>query len=169
MTNAVNINDVLDGHIGLDLHCMDRIYLNAYVPILQVGPQVNHFLIDHLGNPNPSPSLIEKIGNRFRAEVRAFAKEKDIPLLHLAKPDRTRWDDRKLDHVRPLLDKAEGESRYRVVAIVQSQEFQFVFSATKATGRGSAVWFNWHKEERRVGVYYFYVHDRQFGPGFIKM
>ena len=29
---AVNINEVLDGHIALDLDCLDRIYLNAYVP-----------------------------------------------------------------------------------------------------------------------------------------
>jgi hypothetical protein len=26
---VVNINDVLDGHVALDLDCLDRIYLNA--------------------------------------------------------------------------------------------------------------------------------------------
>jgi hypothetical protein len=31
------------------------------------------------------------------------------------------------------------------------------------------VWFDWTKSERRVGTYYFYVLDREFGPGFIKI
>src|SRR5690348_14557272 len=32
MAGHCNINDLLDGHVGLDLECLDRIYLNAYVP-----------------------------------------------------------------------------------------------------------------------------------------
>ena len=53
MTSVVNINDVLDGHVGLDLACIDRLYLNAYVPNLQVGGQVVTFLTEHLGLPDP--------------------------------------------------------------------------------------------------------------------
>ena len=34
---TVTVNDVLDGYVALDLECLDRIYLNAYVPNLQVG------------------------------------------------------------------------------------------------------------------------------------
>ena len=109
MTSVTNINDVLEGHVGLDLACVDRLYLNAYIPNLQVGGQVVTFLTQHLGFPIPSPTLLEKIGNRFRREVKAFADEHGIPVLHLAKPDRTRWDDRKLDHVRPYLERAEAE------------------------------------------------------------
>ena len=33
-------NDVLDGHVALDLECVDRIYFNAYVPNLPVGGHV---------------------------------------------------------------------------------------------------------------------------------
>ena len=54
MTAVVNINDVLDSHVVLDLACIDRLYLNAYVPRLQVGGQVNHFC-EHLGLPIASP------------------------------------------------------------------------------------------------------------------
>ena len=35
--NPVTVNEVLDGHGSLDLECLDRVYLNAYVPNLQVG------------------------------------------------------------------------------------------------------------------------------------
>src|SRR5262249_38651369 len=149
---------------------VDRLYLNAYVPCLQVGPQVNHFLERHLGFPLGSPALVEKIGNRFRREVKAFAAAQRIPILALKKPDRSRWDDRKLDHVRPYLERAERTDRCGVVAIVAAQEFQWVYSATKHVGsRTGATYFRWAKEERRVGVYYFYVLDREFGPGFIKI
>ena len=36
MAAVVTVNDVLDGHVGLDVECLDRIYLNGYVPNLQV-------------------------------------------------------------------------------------------------------------------------------------
>ncbi len=165
----VTINDVLDGHVGLEIDCVDRLYLNAYVPRLQVSGQVKWFLEEHLGNPIPSPAIIERIGNRFRRDVKAFAAANRIPLLALKKPDRSRWDDRKLDHVRPYLDAAERNGRFGVVAIVVAQEFQWVFNAAKHTGSGGGVWFEFAKAERRVGIYYFYVLDPEFGPGFIKI
>ena len=74
MVEAVNINDVLDGHVVLDLECLDRVYLNGYVPNLQVGGQVVTFLTEHLGNPVPSPALFKQIGDRFREAVRSFAE-----------------------------------------------------------------------------------------------
>ena len=40
----VTINDVLDGHVALDLECLDRLYLHGYLGQLQVGGQVIQFL-----------------------------------------------------------------------------------------------------------------------------
>jgi hypothetical protein len=168
---VVNVNDVLDGHVALDLDCLDRIYLNAYVPNLQVGGQVVTFLTQHLGNEVPSPALFKRIGDRFRQAVAAFAQERDIPLLRLKRPDRTRWDDRKLDHVRPYLEQAEREGRCGVVAIVAAQEVQKVFMGYQRgkDTHGKAVNFGFEKADRAVTVYYFYVLDADFGPGFIKL
>ena len=36
-SRVVTVNDVLAGHVGLDLECLDRVYLIGYVPNLQVG------------------------------------------------------------------------------------------------------------------------------------
>lgn len=166
MADLPNINDVLDGHVVLDLDCLDRIYLNAYVPNLQVGGQVVRFLTDHRGNPIPSPALFERMGNRFREAVRAFAERHTIPILRLKKPDRSRWDDRKLDHVRPYL---QGASEPGVVAIVIAQEIQWVFTGSNRATKPGAVSFAFDKSERRVSTYYFYILDEQFGPGFIKI
>jgi len=169
MTTVTNINEVLSGHVGLEVHCVDRLLLNAYVPNLQVSGQVVTFLTQHLGFPIPSPALLEKIGNRFRREVKAFSAEHGVPILHLKKPDRTRWDDRKLDHVRPYLEKAEAEGHFGVVAIVAAQEFQWVFSAKNRSPKPGVASFDFVKEERRVGMYYFYILDAEFGATFIKV
>jgi hypothetical protein len=39
MARVITVNDVLDGHVVLDIECLDRIYLNAYVPIRQSSGQ----------------------------------------------------------------------------------------------------------------------------------
>lgn len=78
MEKACNVNELLAGHVALDIECLDRLYLNAYVPKLQVGGQVFCFLRDHLGYPVPSPAIFEQIGDRFRAAVRAFAEANKI-------------------------------------------------------------------------------------------
>src|ERR1700687_2827217 len=72
MAATVTVNDVLDEHVGLDLECLDRIYLNGYVPNLQVAGQVVSFMTAHLGYPIPSPAIREKIGTAFRTAVHAF-------------------------------------------------------------------------------------------------
>jgi hypothetical protein len=61
----VTTADVLDGHVSLDIECLDRIYLNGYVPNLQVSGQVVQFLA-HCGFPIPSPVVLSRIGDSFR-------------------------------------------------------------------------------------------------------
>lgn len=168
-SSVVNINDVLDGHVSLGVECVDRMLLNAYVPTLQVGGQVVRFLTDHRGNPVPSPALFAQIGNRFVRDVRAFAAVNDIPILRLNKPDRSRWDDRKVDHVRPYVEAAEADGRFGVVAIVFTQEFQWVFSGRNRSSTPGVASFEFTKSSRRVGTFYFYVLDAEFGVGFIKI
>jgi hypothetical protein len=170
MASVANINDVLEGHVALEIECVDRLYLNAYVPGLQVGGQVVRFLCSHLGKPIASSALFEPIGNRFRREIKRYAAEREIPILELKKPDRSRWDDRKLDHVRPHLDKAEREGRYGVVAIVSGQEYQWVFSGRNRQKKpGARPNFEFFKEDRRVGTYYLYILDPEWGPSFLKL
>ena len=167
MSTVVNLNEVLDGHVALSLECLDRIYLTGYVPRLQTSGQVAGFMTDHLGLPFPSPAIFEKIGNRFRKAVRTFAKDNRIPVLRLASPDRTRWDDRKLHHVQPYLVRAERRGRPAVVAIVAAQELAWVWNAKENRGPG----YHWRfiKGRRQVSAYYFYVWDPDFGAGFVKI
>ncbi|MGH7261826.1 MAG: hypothetical protein ACREI9_14315 [Nitrospiraceae bacterium] len=85
MTVPVSVEELLDGHVALEIDCLDRIYLNAYVPNLQVSGQVANFLTKHLGAPIPSPALFTGIGDRFRRDVKRFSEKHDVPLLRFGK------------------------------------------------------------------------------------
>lgn len=162
---SCTVAELIDGHVALEIESLDRIYLNGYVPNLQVGGQVVTFLVDHLGNPVPSPALFAKIGERFRAAVKDFAEAYDLPLIRFAKGDR------KIEVVRPLLAKAEREGRPGVVAIGVAQEFQNVFAGYKRpTPTPSGLpQYSFAKADRRVTCFYFYIFDDDFGPCFIKI
>ena len=49
----------------------------------------------HLGNPIPSPAIMEKIGTAFRTAVDRFAADYHIPVVRFGK------DDRKIEVMRP--------------------------------------------------------------------
>jgi hypothetical protein len=163
MAAEVTINDVLDRHVVLNLECMDRIYLNGYVPNLQVGGQVVSFMTAHLGYPIPSPAIIEKIGTAFRGAVERFAADNTIPVVRFGK------DDRKVDVMRPYLAGQARTGRSGVAAIGIAQEFQNVFASAKHVGDNGVPWFSFDKADRRVTCFYLYVWDIDFGPAFIKI
>ena len=62
MAATVTINDVLDGHVVLDVECLDRIYLNGYVPNLQVSGQVASFMTAHLVHAETAHAVAESAG-----------------------------------------------------------------------------------------------------------
>jgi hypothetical protein len=127
MAATVTVNDVLDGQVALDLECLDRIYLNAYVPNLQVGGQVVSFLTAH-GYPMPSPAIFDKIGTAFRRAVVRFAEDGHIPVVRFTKTDR------KIEKMRPYLASQAATGRSGVAAIGVAQEYASVFTGTKRTG-----------------------------------
>jgi hypothetical protein len=163
---TTTVNELLDGHVLLDVECLDRIYLNGYVPRLQVGGQVVAFMTRHLGLPIPSPAVMEKIGTAFRRDVNAFAVAQQVPIVKFGKLDR------KQEVMRPYLQRQAATGVAGVAAIGVGQEYQNVFACSQRSDRGHTghqVWFTFHKADRRVTCFYFYLWDDQFGPGFIKI
>lgn len=162
---VVTVNDVLDGHVALDIQCLDRIYLNAYVPKLQSSAQVVAFLSDHLGYPFPSPALFNQIGQRFRRAMASFAQANDIPWVKFGKDD----VGGKLELMRPHLARQAATGVSGVAAIGVAQEFGRVWTAyERQTPTGVVQWW-FTKADRRVTCYYFYLWDADFGPAFIKV
>lgn len=60
------VAELLDGHVTLEVECVDRVYLNGYVPMLATGAGMTAFLRAHLGKPIPSPEVLGQITTRFR-------------------------------------------------------------------------------------------------------
>jgi hypothetical protein len=155
---VVTVNDVLDGHVTLDIECLDRIYLNAYVPILQTSAQVVAFLSGHLGFPFPSPVLFRQLGERFRKAVASFAGANDIPWVRFGKGEA------KLEVMAPHLARQASTGRSGVAAIGVAQEFQRVWTAYEGkTSTGTPRW-SFCKADRRVTCSCFYLWDADFGP-----
>jgi hypothetical protein len=116
-----------------------RIYLNAYVPNLQVGGQVVSFLTAHLGYPIPSPAIFDKIGSAFRRAVGRFADDEHIPVVRFTKADR------EIETMRPYLAAQARTGRSGVAAIGVAQEYANVFTGSQREGSTGAPWFAFHK------------------------
>jgi len=155
-----NVNEILRDHVTLTVDCMDRIYLNGYIPNMQIPGQLVNFLTKHRGNKIPSPVLLGKIGDQFAKAVKYYAQEHGIPIIHFEPGQRK---DEIAAIYRQQLTKADG-----VVFIGIAQEKARSFKARKKDQKGF-VGFEWSRQSVRVNHYYFYLRDADFGPGFIKV
>src|SRR5437763_8742359 len=161
---VVTAGDMVAGHVGLDISCLDRLYLNGYVAKLQTPGGVIYFFHDHRGKPIVSPALFEPIGEKFRRDIKDWAQANGVPLIRFTAGER------KASVMAPYLEAAAAAGRSRVVAIGCAQEFQLVWTARRRdTGPGGCPQFSFTKEQRRVSVFYVYIFDEQMGPGFIKI
>jgi hypothetical protein len=80
MTLPRTVADVLSRHVAFEIECIDRMYLNVYVPGLQSVAGAVWFCRTHLGQPYASTALLEPISRRFLAAIRDN--------LDLGRPDR---------------------------------------------------------------------------------
>jgi len=49
------VESLLREHVALQVDCIDRLYLNGYVPLLQRPENLCWFFTQHRGGPVPSP------------------------------------------------------------------------------------------------------------------
>src|SRR5437867_8007850 len=76
-----NIADIIRQHVSLEARCIDRLYVNGYMPKLQTSGGLCYFLRDHLGHPIPSPALFRPMHDRFVAAIKTFAADHAVPLI----------------------------------------------------------------------------------------
>jgi hypothetical protein len=154
------IPELLRDHVSLDVECVDRVYLNGYIPTLQTSGALVYFLERHRGELIASPALLGQIGQAFVAGVEAFAQQHDIPIVRFQKGQR------KDDVVARYRRKFQAQEGVVVIGLAQEQVSSF--KARKET-LGKRVRFQFSRQPVFVKVYYFYLHDADFGPGFIKI
>lgn len=156
-----NVQSILQDHVVLSVSCIDRLYLNGYLPNLQTPGQLFVFLRDHLHYPIPSPALFRPLHDRFVDAVQTFAAEQRVPLVRFERGQRK--DDIAATY-RARFDQREG-----VVFIGVAQEKARSFKAQKGTTSAGLVHFDFSRQSVAVNHYYFYVQDPQWGPAFLKV
>jgi hypothetical protein len=156
-----NIAAIIRHHVSLEVRCIDRLYLHAYMPKLQTSGGLCYFLRDHLGHPIPSPALFKPMHDRFVAAVNHFVERHAIPVVKFeAGQDK--------DAIANT-HRARFTAREGVVMLGIAQEKMRAFKAHKRTGPGVKVSFDFSRQWVAVNQYYFYVHDRDWGPAFVKI
>ena len=156
-----NVDELLRGHVTLELECADRLYLNGYIPALATGGGMVAFLREHLGKPIASPALLGQITARFREAVKSFAEEHAVPVVEFG------HGERKDERAQEL--REQRGVRGEVVFIGVAQEKAKAFSGRPVREKGSG-WFEYTRDKTvYVNHYYFYIDDEEFGPAFIKV
>jgi hypothetical protein len=155
------VEKILGEHVTLEVECVDRLYLNGYIPSLATSGGLITFLREHLGKPIPSPTILGQITSKFRDAVATFAAQNEVPLIKFE--HRERKDDRAQE-----LRRKRGV-RDEVVFIGVAQEKAKTFSGQPKPEKGAG-WFDYTRDKTvYVNHYYFYVDDEEFGPAFVKV
>ena len=152
-----SIPELLDGHVTLEVECLDRLYRNGYIGPLATSGGLVTFMREQLGKPIPSPVVLGQVTEKFRESVKAMAERESIPLYQFDHKERK-------DDVANDFRRKRG-TRDGVVFVGVAQEKAQAFQGKKIDGQ---FWFTRDKTVY-VNHYYFYIDDADFGPLFLKV
>jgi hypothetical protein len=155
-----NVAEIIKDHVTLEVRCLDRLYLNAYVPRLQTSGGVIDVLVRGCRQKIASPAVFGQITTAFKTALRTGADHDHIPWVEFRKGERK---DTVVQRYRDRFTQPSG-----VVLIGVAQERASAWSATKQR-RGPFVDFVYFRKSVYVNHYYIYVIDHEWGPAFIKI
>jgi hypothetical protein len=160
MTLPRTVADVLSDHVAFEVECIDRMYLNVYVPQLQYATGLVSYIHRRLGMPVASTAALAPVSEAFTRSVRSFAAGCGIPWVDFAKGQR------KDDVAREYLAGFTGTEG--VLFIGRAQEKVPLFR-TRKRRRADGSSYPWIAAETGVvNQYYCYCVDEDFGPFFLK-
>jgi hypothetical protein len=161
MTVARSVADVLDDHVTVEVECIDRMYLNVWVPRLAYGGGVAGFFVGHRGHAYASRALMDPMAKAFVVDIHGFVSSRGLQLVHFGKGQRK---DDVTQQVLARFTQDEG-----VLYVGRAQEKSGVWRTQRrynpATG-GSYAWLV--RSTAFINFFYFYCVDADFGPFFIK-
>ena len=161
MTVARSVADVLDQHVHFEVECIDRLYLNVYVPKLQFTAGVVQFLRGHRGARFASTALVEPMTREFVAAVHRFCRNTATPEVDFAKGQR------KDDLAHEYLAGFPGTEG--VLFVGRAQEKVSVYRTEKRRNPETGASYPWIvRGSAVVNHFYFYCLDEDFGPFFLK-
>lgn len=161
MSIAQSATDVLRDHVVFELECIDRMYLNIYVPELQYDRGVVTFFRYHRQATFASSALMEPISKAFIKAIENYAKTNEIPLVQFPKGQS------KDEFTAPYRRDYAGKEG--IYLIGKAQEKTSSFRTEKRLNPKTGDKYPWIvKSTAMVNQYYFYGIDQDFGPFFLK-
>lgn len=161
MTLPRTVADVLGDHVTFELECIDRMYLNCYVPGLMYPAGVAAFFTKHRGMEFASSALMLPMTRAFVAAIHRFVDDEGVDLVHFQKGERK--DDVALDYL-AAHDGSEG-----IVFVGRAQEKTSVFRTERRRNPVTGKPYPWIVASTgMVNHFYFYGVDDDVGPFFIK-
>src|SRR2546425_572057 len=161
MKLAQSVSEILRDHVTLEAEAIDRMYLNAVVPVLQSGGGINWFFRECRGHSFASSALMAPMTRAFVDSVESYVRSEELDVVTFEKKQR------KEDVA------AEYRTRFRgnegVLFVGKAQEKAAVFRTERSRDPHTGVSNAWlYRSTAMVNQYYFYALDRDFGPFFLK-
>lgn len=161
MTVPRTVAEILRDHVTLEIEGIDRMYLNAVVPILQSERGIAWFFREGRGHTFASSALMAPMTRAFVDALEEHARKENIDIVLFEKHQRK--DDVAAEYRKRFCGE-EG-----VLFIGKAQERAAVVRTERRrdgkTG-GSYAWL--YRSSAMVNQYYVYAIDRDFGPFFLK-
>src|SRR6516165_4158231 len=88
MRVAQSVAEILSKHVVLEVEGIDRMYLNVYVPRLQIVEGALGFIRRHRGHLVASTRMVEPITRRFVAAIEKFVRDRALRLVSFDKGQR---------------------------------------------------------------------------------
>ena len=153
--------EILEQHVTFELECLDRLYLNGYVPGLQTPAAVAYFLRHHRGAKFASSVLLDAISRDYEKRIASFVRQQGIAVHRFVKGERK--DDETQRRLRAFAP-SEG-----VLYLGTAQEKFTTVRTEKRRNPATGQTYPWLVRGSVLAkVYYWYVVDEDFGPLFIK-
>ncbi len=148
MKVARSVGEILSQHTTLTLECIDRLYLNVYVPVLQRTAGAAYFFRKVRGASMPSSVLMAPITQRFVSAIKGYAERNGIDIVSFRRGERK--DDRTQEYLRQW---SGGEG---VLYIGKAQEKARVLRTERRQRPSSGATYAWLVESTAmVNQYYF--------------
>ena len=163
MTVARSVADVLTDHVVFQVECIDRMYLNVYVPGLQYEAGLVAYVHQQLGLPIASTAPLGKISDGFSAAMRRFARDECVPWVDFVKGQRK--DD--VMHAHLAAFEASGGTE-GVLFVGRAQEKTSLFRTERRRNAAGAAYPWIVRSTGVVNHFYVYAVDADFGPFFLK-
>lgn len=160
MSLSQNVADLQRKHVVMELECIDRIYLNAYVPALTSEGGVAAFCRGYLGHRFASTKQCVQMTENFIKAIDQFMEREQIPRVRFKKGQR------KDDIFQKRLRQFKADHGVVFVGVVQEKARVPRTIRIKCPGGGTIPSIDY--TTAMVNFYYFYCVDEDLGPFFIK-